>query len=77
MLTLFILIVFFLMLASLFMGLYFLFKETKNSTHLLTSLKVRVVLALLLITLITVGLLTNSLHTNQPWHPSDQVDKNK
>jgi hypothetical protein len=60
-------IVLLLALTSLASGFYFLLKDGTKSTRLLTSLKYRVGLIVLLILLITYGFWTGQLVTSSPW----------
>lgn len=72
-----IILVFALMLLSLAAGLFFLFKDQGNQRRLLTSLKFRIALGVLLCVLITTGLLTGELTVKAPWSQSHYVDENK
>ncbi|HCH24723.1 MAG TPA: DUF2909 domain-containing protein [Oceanospirillaceae bacterium] len=58
---------FFAALSSLFAGLYFLLKDQQDSTRLLTSLKFRIVISLLLIVVIVYGFLSGNLSNQSPW----------
>ena len=67
MLKIVIIIVLLLALTSLASGFFFLMKDGTKSTRLLTSLKYRVSLIVLLIILITYGFWTGQLVTSSPW----------
>ena len=77
MITKLILLTFSIMLISLFSGLYFLFKDKDKKNRLLTSLKLRVSLAIILIILISTGIVTNSLTSKAPWSYLNEVNENK
>jgi len=62
-----IVIVLLLALISLASGFFFLMKDGTKSTRLLTSLKYRVSLIILLILLVTYGFWTGQLVTHSPW----------
>ena len=62
-----IIIVLLLALISLASGFFFLMKDGTKSTRLLTSLKYRVSLIILLILLVTYGFWTGQLVTHSPW----------
>lgn len=58
--------------ASLFSGLVFLFKDsdTEGSKRTLYALGVRITLATLLVATISYGVYTGQLGMNAPWHQS-------
>lgn len=58
---------FILMLISLFSGLYFLFQDNSKKHRLLTSLKLRMILAILLLGLTTYGFVTGQIAPKAPW----------
>jgi hypothetical protein len=60
-------IVFLLAFISLASGFFFLLKDGTKSTRLLTSLKYRISLIVLLIVLVTYGFWSGQLVTNSPW----------
>lgn len=62
-----ILIVLLLALISLGSGFFFLLKDGTKSTRLLTSLKYRIGLTILLIILVTYGFWTGQIVTDSPW----------
>ena len=62
-----IIIVLLLALISLASGFFFLMKDGTKSTRLLTSLKYRVSLIILLILLVTYGFWSGQLVTHSPW----------
>lgn len=76
-----IIIVFVAILISLFTGLFFLFKDQKNSRHLFLSLSFRVSLTLILLSLVTFGLINGNLGNQAPWGQktiqSDNINKDK
>ncbi len=54
-------------LVSLFAGLYFLLKDQEDSTRLLTSLKFRIAICVLLAIVIIFGFWTGQLSNQAPW----------
>tara|TARA_B100000780_G_C21008759_1_gene403860 strand:- start:22 stop:237 length:216 start_codon:yes stop_codon:yes gene_type:complete len=62
-----IVIVLLLALISLASGFFFLLKDGTKSTRLLTSLKYRIGLTILLIVLVTYGFWTGQIVTGSPW----------
>jgi len=62
-----IVIVLLLALISLASGFFFLMKDGTKSTRLLTSLKYRISLIILLILLVTYGFWSGQLVTSSPW----------
>jgi len=70
-----IIIVFILLLISLFSGLLFLIKDQGSSKRTLNSLTIRVVLAAVLLLLVSYGVLTGSLKSQAPWQQV-AVEKN-
>ncbi len=69
MLKLFILFLFVLMLISLSFGFYFLMKDQGEAPQqrLLTSLKFRISLAVLILLCLIIGFATGTLHSQAPW----------
>ncbi|MDC9719259.1 MAG: twin transmembrane helix small protein [Gammaproteobacteria bacterium] len=67
MLKIFIIITLLLTFISLASGFFFLIKDDSKSTRLLTSLKYRISLAVLLILLVTYGFWSGQLVTQSPW----------
>ena len=62
-----IVIVLLLALTSLASGFFFLMKDGTKSTRLLTSLKYRITLTVVLILLVTYGFWSGQLVTDSPW----------
>ncbi|MFT5069357.1 MAG: hypothetical protein ACI9S7_001372 [Candidatus Paceibacteria bacterium] len=62
-----IVIVLLLALISLASGFFFLMKDGTKSTRLLTSLKYRITLTVVLILLVTYGFWSGQLVTDSPW----------
>lgn len=58
---------FFTALTSLAAGLYFLLKDQQDSTRLLTSLKFRITISVLLVLVITYGFWSGNLSNQSPW----------
>ena len=58
---------FLLALVSLSSGLFFLLKDQQSSTRLLTSLKIRVTICVLLVVLIIYGFWSGTLVSYAPW----------
>ncbi len=58
---------FFTALASLAAGLYFLLRDQQDSTRLLTSLKFRIVICVLLVVVIVYGFWSGNLTNQSPW----------
>jgi hypothetical protein len=63
---------FLLALVSLSSGLFFLLKDQQNSTRLLTSLKIRVAICVLLVLLIVYGFWSGTLVNHAPWEQIHQ-----
>ena len=70
MLKIVILIVMAAMIASLFSGLFFLFKDSDNpsSRRVLHALGVRISLAVTLLVLLAYGFYSGQLGVHAPWH---------
>ncbi len=62
-----ILILFLAIVASLVTGFYFLLTGNSRSPNLLTSLKVRISLTVILIVLITLAWLHGDINSQAPW----------
>ncbi len=62
-----IIIVFILLLISLFSGLLFLIKDQGGSKRTLSSLTIRVILTVVLLLLVSYGVLTGKLKSQAPW----------
>lgn len=83
MLSVAIITIFVLMLISLFSGLYFLFHDNSKKHRLLTSLKLRISLAVLLISLTIYGFVTGQITPKAPWAnhssipSSDHINEDK
>jgi len=58
---------FFAALSSLLAGLYFLLKDQQDSRRLLSSLKFRIVISVLLVVVITYGFWSGNLSNQSPW----------
>ena len=67
MFKIFILILFFAALISLFSGLFFLVKDKEKTNRLFKSLVTRVTFCVLLIIMIVYGFLSGELVTQAPW----------
>ncbi|ROR98977.1 DUF2909 family protein [Sinobacterium caligoides] len=62
-----IIIIFILLLISLFSGLFYLMKDKGSSKRTLNSLSVRVILAATLLVLVSYGLFSGQITPHQPW----------
>ncbi|CAH0992991.1 hypothetical protein SIN8267_03130 [Sinobacterium norvegicum] len=62
-----IVIIFFLLLISLFSGLFFLLKDQGNSKRTLHSLTLRVSLTAILLGLVSYGVISGELKSQAPW----------
>lgn len=63
-----IVILFLAIIASLFSGAVFFFKDQGSTKRTLYALGVRITLAILLMITITYGVMTGQLRLNAPWH---------
>lgn len=73
-----IVIIFVLIIITLFVGLYFLLKDQSRSRRTVQSLALRVSLAMLLLIIILLGFYTGELKLRTPFPlmpPSQQIDK--
>lgn len=69
-----ILLVFFALVASLFIGFIFLIKDNNKSRRLWNSLSVRLSLAGILIALLIYGIYTGQLSSHAPWDLLEKQD---
>lgn len=67
---------FLMMLISLFSGLYFLFHDSSKKHRLLTSLKLRILLAVLLCGLTLYGFMSGQMTPKAPWSSHSSPTQN-